>query len=195
MKKRIFLIDLENVGKKCLEGMEALTMIDDIYICHNRYCGNEMSAVILDGLKKTKARVHKLYISNLYKNAMDFNLCIELGALVGEYGNSADYFIVSRDKGFDVAIDFLKNRGLHTQIRRVTSILADNEAQIQVAENRKLVTRLLPECNQYEINMAIKALDRVHTTAQYHNFLQENLKPDICHYVYIQTKHLVGALA
>lgn len=66
-----------------------------------------------------------------HDNALDFQLCTELGALI--HGNAADeYVIISEDKGFDAVVSYWSNKGI--KISRF-AILSTNPVKAQKRAN------------------------------------------------------------
>lgn len=190
--KRFFLIDLENVGGTFIKGIDKLTIADTLIICHNMTIKNTFKDTLERELLNTKAIVKKLEIANVAKNAMDFELMIQLGYLLREHGSSAQYFIVSNDTGFDVASDFPKHYDelKNVQVRRIVSLEANFSEEERIKSLEDEIAALLPEYPKKVIKIVRTALDDSRTTVQLNNFLQKHLFHDFQD-IFPKVKHLL----
>ena len=96
----VYLIDFENVHLSGLAGISCLEKKDSIII----FCREPDVTRIKKYLKKTdhKCKVSYFLVTASTKNAADF----EIVSFIGVEHNSAEmFFIISRDHGFDVAIE------------------------------------------------------------------------------------------
>ncbi len=172
--KRFFLVDIENVGKSFLNGIDRLTVEDTLIICNNTIAHKEFSPAILDGLTRTKATIRKFYIHNACKNAMDFELVIELGFLIAENGNHAQYYVVSNDKGFDVVNDYIKNKGLKTIVKRISSLdvyFKEEEDKKTMEEEIQEIMKTYPEKTT---KLVLKGIQQSSNLTELHTFLQKH---------------------
>lgn len=192
MKKRIFLVDLENVGRGGWDpfnakDMQSITQYDTFVLFHNTLRGT-ISTRIQSAFVASGAQLRIIEIQcGAGKNAMDFCLATQLGYLLAQEPN-AQYIIVSNDRGYEACIDFAKTIGADVTIARsVNGAVAKEEDQLQEREELK---RLLPDANKKVIAIAQQGLVRTSTCSDYHNFLQKRLKNDF-KMVYDATKHLV----
>lgn len=111
----IYLIDYENTGVKGLYGIENLQEDDLIVV----FYGPKTGAVPFDDHVRISTSVsHVEYIktSKTAKNYLDFQLTTYLGYLVAHTGIK-EYYVISRDSGYDSIVDFWKARGM-TVVRR-----------------------------------------------------------------------------
>lgn len=111
----IYLIDYENTGVKGLYGIEQLHEDDLIVV----FYGPKTGAVPFDDHVRISTSVsHVEYIktSKTAKNYLDFQLTTYLGYLVAHTGIK-EYYVISRDSGYDSIVDFWKARGM-TVVRR-----------------------------------------------------------------------------
>lgn len=184
--KRFFFVDIENVGKSFLNGIEKLTIEDTLIICNNTIVHNDFSPAILEGLTRTKAIIRKFYIHNAYKNAMDFELVIELGFLIHEHGNHAQYYVVSNDRGFDVVNDYLKNKGLNIVVKRIPNFDTSFNDEQLVKEIENDIQTLLPHYPKKIVRYIQKGIEQAASLAEFHNYLQNNK----CQDVYPKVKNL-----
>lgn len=192
MRKRIYFIDLENVGKKGLSGLETLKSTDELYIAHNRCIAAEISKAISDALQLTKASVHIVYLDNPYKNAMDFNICMLLGTKVQENGTKADYYIVSKDKAYDVVTDYVKTINQDIVANRIVSIEDMEKAN---REQQELINRIKYLLNnnytKYELDMILRAKETTQNRTEYYHFLEKHIRGSRCQTIFALTKSLV----
>jgi len=188
--KRYFLIDLENIGRTFIDGIETLTLEDTLIICHNKAIAENIPQDISAKLRQSKATVKMLFIDNTVKNAMDFCLCTQLGYLLAENGSSAKYYIVSKDKGFDIAMDFTRSINSRAEIKRVSSLRAQIEEDKLYKEERLKLEELLAGHNKKVINITQRCLDSCSTCFAFHNMLQKKLHPQEFRTVYAKVKHL-----
>lgn len=191
--KRFYLIDLENVGRTFLEGINKLTVEDTIIVCHNKVLADTIHPDIKDRLKLTKATVKQLTIDNTKKNAMDFCLCTQLGFLLAENGNCAKYYIVSKDRGFDVVKDFVKSINSKAEVKRIISLKSDFDEEENYNKEKQQLEELLVGHNPKVIKITRRCMDNSKTCFEFHNTLQKNLYPNEFADVYKKVKHLFSA--
>lgn len=144
--KKIFFIDIENIGKAFIEpAVKNLTISDELVLFNNRIRRQDFSQAILDGLSRIKATVKKVYLESANKNAMDFGIMMTLGQKMQENGNNCEYYIVSNDRAFEVATDIAKSNGITTKVRRIPTLdfAYDEEGRIRAEEEE--IRQLLPE--------------------------------------------------
>lgn len=189
--RRFFLIDIENVGKSFLDGIENLTVYDTLIICNNTMVYPDFSPTILEGLKKTKATVKKFYINSVSKNAMDFELMVEIGFLIATHGSNAEYFVVSKDRGFDIIDDYIKNKGLSTTVKRIPSLKGYVEEEQRIRDMENNIHTLLPQYPARIISTIQIAIDQAKTLQEFYSFLQKHLKYEV-DTIYPVVKHLFG---
>lgn len=101
---RIFLIDFENVHNDGLFGIDTLTEDDEIVIFYS-INADSISFEMLHKLMFCKAKLNYFKIRRGGKNALDFQLSSFLGYKLHE-NPTAEYFLISKDNGFDFVIDF-----------------------------------------------------------------------------------------
>lgn len=159
----IYLIDYENTGVKGLYGIERLKE-DDLVIV---FYGPKTGAVPFDEhVKISTASSHVEYIktTKTAKNYLDFQLTTYLGYLVAQTPVRT-FRIVSKDSGYDSAVDFWSKRGM--DIRRIENVAgekksseasgkrknaAPNQKQTKTDKQRKekksvVTEEVLPEAN------------------------------------------------
>lgn len=171
--KRILLIDKENTGKRFLNGLEQLTQNDKIIIFHYEKAG-EINQDILLPLSKCKAAVEIIKMNTHTKNAMDFQICTYVGYLYNQYKNTAEYYIVSDDKGYGASIEFLK-----THVDPKASIYQIGSNMELESHKETLLESLLKDKYQKKvINKIKKGIEVSKNKCEFHNYLQKNLNND-----------------
>lgn len=184
--KRYYLIDFENVGKKFLKGVEYLNTEDTVYLYHNLGRGASASPDVVNQLNLTKATIKIIPVYRNTINAMDFELVAHLGFLIGQNGNYAEYHIVSEDKGYVAAIDFLKNE---TGTTAVIDMVSDFGKIPEKNFTRESIADLLPKFPNKVIRITAEAFSSAKTLEEYHNLLEQKLSRD-AKTVYQLTKNL-----
>jgi len=178
--KHIYLIDKENTGNRFLNGIEKLKNEDIVVVFHYEQAGS-INQVVLSALANTRASVQIRKMNTHTKNAMDFQICTYLGYLYGKYQNKAKYHIISNDKGYEAAVEFLKTHIDPTiDINIMPSI--GHEKMVKNIQENPIRTIL----NSYSNKVVNKVLQGIKTTADindFHTFLQKNLNRD-CQNIY-----------
>ena len=115
-----YLIDLENVS---LHGLYGMNMPGEgseirIFLSNAAHVGTlEVQRDILD----SSASIETTFCSVQRKNALDFQLSSYLGYLIGtNAGWQYDYYIVSKDNGFDILASFWNEQNV--KVREVPGI-------------------------------------------------------------------------
>lgn len=115
--KKIFLVDTENVGYQLPESLPK-----DVYVylfVSDRF--------VVEKLNSQSYKYHKqleiidiglIVKQNQTKNAMDFCLVSKLSELVLKFSTKQKIIVVSKDKGYDVAIEFIKKQFSYSLIER-----------------------------------------------------------------------------
>ena len=172
--KRFFLVDLENVGKNGLAGINKLGVEDVIFIFHNEELREELPEFIETLLKHTPATTHVYRLKSHAKNGMDFHICMKLGELCMANGNTSEYYVVSNDKGFDCCNYYRDNMGIKTNMKRIESF----DVYCECKQEEELVRELLKDFPKAVIRRSVKGFCSTITRHEYHTFLQKNLKED-----------------
>lgn len=124
-----YLIDFENVGSDGLCGTEQLTENDNVIIFYSTNSG-KISMKMHQCICTSRANFKYFEISAGGKNALDFQLSTFLGFLLAKSENE-EFFIISKDRGFQHVITFWENRmnecGINSSLIRKTSISAEIE--------------------------------------------------------------------
>ena len=95
----IYLVDYENVNAGGFKGIELLSSDDDVYVFYSSKAAS-LSFETHKSLVSCKASVKYFEVGNGGKNALDFQLTLFTGYLLGK-GINQDIYLISNDKGFD----------------------------------------------------------------------------------------------
>ena len=106
----LYLVDFENVHDSGISGVTNLTENDDIFIFYS-VKSEHMSFDTHVSIMKSAARVKYIKLRRSAKNYLDFQLVTHLGYLIGS-GQPGPYFIISKDTGYDSALDYWKDHGV-----------------------------------------------------------------------------------
>ena len=180
--KRIFLIDKENTGERFLQGINTLTAKDTVIIFHWEDSG-AIKTSILETLSKSKAAIEIKKFHTHRKNALDFQICTYLGYLYGINGSDAKYYIVSNDRGYEAAVEFLKTN-LDSRIN--ISIVPNVDVDAVSVEDALLI-KLLTGHNSKVRRCVKQGIKQTQTLNDFHSFLQKNISRDY-HDVYMKVK-------
>ena len=153
-----YFIDYENVHDSGLTGIDKIDKDSVIYLLYSDACKN-VSIAFLEKVLNKEIRV-KLYKTETGKNALDFQLSSVLGYIikqnekqesrkgifkkqtVSEHPVKQEYFIISKDQGFDAIVEFWKQRNVN--ISRVHNLAGDvtvtvQEKKVQTPNKKKEV--------------------------------------------------------
>lgn len=131
----IYLVDFENVNESALEGIKILKSGDLVYIFHGEQL-KSISLSITKEMLETKADIEFVGIHKKAKNYLDFQLSTFLGYLIGK-GEKANFYIISKDTGFDSVIDFWKNRKISIIKQDSLIIKTVKQPSNNVTDNKK----------------------------------------------------------
>lgn len=104
---RLFLIDYENVNSAGLHGIGQASGADRIILFYS-HAANTLSFEIMDEMMDAHIMPERVCLEKSGKNALDFQLVTFLGYLIAKEKADA-YYIISRDSGFQSAINFCQN--------------------------------------------------------------------------------------
>ena len=117
----IYLIDYENVYGAGLTGLEKLTANDKIVIFYSNPAIAPLSFSAHLFIANRHPDIEFIDIIKSGPNYLDFQLCSYLGYLITR-NNSAAFFIVSKDTGFDSVITFWHKKKPDVKIKRTENI-------------------------------------------------------------------------
>ena len=114
----LIFVDYENVSIKGLNGIENLGDDSIVYLFYSENTAHlPMTAVAT--LNSSKADMRYI-LTKVGKNALDFTLASVLGFVIKERFQEDTFYIVSKDKGFDVLVDYWK--GNKVTVKVITSL-------------------------------------------------------------------------
>ncbi|MFR5876316.1 MAG: PIN domain-containing protein [Eubacterium sp.] len=107
-----FLIDYENESGRLVEGISLikLTRKDEVIIFYTKNA-TRITMELHRELENTKAKKEYIKVESGSPNALDFQLSSYLGACINE-NPEKEYYIVSRDKGFEAVCIFWRSNGV-----------------------------------------------------------------------------------
>ena len=110
---KYYFVDFENVHTDGLAGIDKLDNGTVVYILYAENCKN-ISLEILEKAEASGIRISAYKAHTGSKNALDFQLASLLGYVIGKTDpvGGTEYVIVSKDTGYDVVIDFWKQKGI-----------------------------------------------------------------------------------
>lgn len=119
VKKRLYLVDYENVSDAGLVGVDQLTGFDSVVI----FYGSKVKTIAYESLisiTSSNAAIEHLKAEKTAKNYLDFQLTTYLGYKLGK-DNYEEVFVISKDSGFDAVVDFWASKGV--KIKRQIAII------------------------------------------------------------------------
>lgn len=201
------LVDYENVwGTHGLKGVEYLNSGDILYIFYSQCC-SRIRAEYMDAIKSTECdfRVYKL--ANTGKNALDFYIASECGAL--SQNGETQIVIISNDKGFKAVSDFFQMR----ESKRKTNVIispniesglialnsAENAARRQDLQDRSKMLDIAVEharysernCVKNRLRTALTGTAYEHMISRIFEYADENQKA-APKQLYLGSLHLFG---
>lgn len=182
--KRIFYIDIENVGMKEISRIRELKETDKVILFINKN-EKELYKKVCFELSGSKAAVEIQTFNSRVKNALDFQICSSIGMFTEQI--SGEIYIVSKDKGYESAIEFFKNQG--KTIKRIESVNNLLHPQDDIQEKIREKTRQavsssgILQGTTKQIKLCIRVMCENATKKEFHNALQrafkdiENIRP------------------
>lgn len=157
-----YLVDFENVKKDGLDGIHKLGKEDKVCIFYSK----NADSITFDQhrrLIESKADIEFCKVDVGSKNALDFQLATQLGFLIAN--QTADvYYIVSKDKGFEILSGYWKNRGVSvTLIADITGRSHDHETQELKEELLEKLQEILREEEDVSVDEVLKIVQQYKT--------------------------------
>ena len=145
---RYFLVDLENVSN-CFKGIEKLSFgkKDNLVVFYR----DNLHRVIINSYKNILSAIFKsvtyIEITSTCKDALDFNLDLYIGYLIGKFtGSRLEIYIISRDRGYrsisDCTRKLLSNTTFKISIRILSSFAEETKIYSRKV-TRNLVNALM----------------------------------------------------
>lgn len=126
----LIFVDYENVSIKGLSGIENLGDDSIVYLFYSENTAH-LPMTTVATLNSSKADMRYI-LTKVGKNALDFTLASVLGFVIKERFQEDAFYIVSKDKGFDVLVDYWK--GNKVTVKVITS-LTQISAKKKTAKN------------------------------------------------------------
>ena len=105
-----FLVDYENVHYAGLRGVDFLNEYDRLTIFYSDKCPNIIKRD-LDTIKSSGCPLDTCRLLHHGKNALDFYIAVRVGEEIAKVGeDKLTIVIVTKDRGFDVILDYCKMR-------------------------------------------------------------------------------------
>lgn len=173
--KRVFLIDVENVGVKGLSSIErTVSNRDKVIVFHSYIHGDDISESIMEKIRN-KAGVYEVIKTYTHtKNAIDFQICTYLGYMVKQEITGTTYYVVSSDKGYQASLEFLKKLEPAAKIKQISSTLEVAEEIDAIAE----IKNILSGFSKKAISVTTTAMQCTDSLSDYHNYICLKLKDD-----------------
>ncbi len=153
-----YLVDYENVKKDGLDGIHMLGEEDKVCIFYSK----NADSITFDQhrrIMESKASIEFCKVDVGSKNALDFQLATQLGFLIANRA-SEQYYIVSKDKGFEILGGYWKSRGVAvTLIADITGRSHDHETQ----ELREKLATLIKEDEDVTVDVVLKIIQQYKT--------------------------------
>ena len=133
-----YFIDFENVHSDGLKGIETLEKFSNINILYSDN-SKSMSLEVIEKAAKNNVKINAYKIV-AGKNALDFQLSSYLGYFIGITESvDCEFFIVSKDTGFDCVVEFWNDRGI--KISRIHSLMGESFPEPAKEEKKVTVTQ------------------------------------------------------
>jgi len=157
-----YLVDFENVKKDGLDGIHKLEEDDRVCILYSK----NADSITFEQHKKiieSKAKIELCKVDVGSKNALDFQLATQLGFLIAN--KAADcYYIVSKDKGFEILSGYWKSRGISvTLIADIMGRSHDQETQELKGRLQEVLTEILRENDDVTVDEVLKTIQQYKT--------------------------------
>lgn len=157
-----YLVDFENVKKDGLDGIHKLEQEDRVCILYSK----NADSITFEQHKKimeSKADIELCKVDVGSKNALDFQLATQLGFLIAN--KSADnYYIVSKDKGFEILSGYWKSRGVSvTLIADIMGRRHDHEMQEMKEKLQEMLSEILRENDDVTVEEVLKTIQQYKT--------------------------------
>lgn len=157
-----YLVDFENVKKDGLDGIHKLGEEDKVCILYSKNADSitfEQHRKIME----SKAEITLCKVDVGSKNALDFQLATQLGFLIAN--KTADsYYIVSKDKGFEILSGYWKSRGVSvTLIADIMGRSHDQETQELKKKLQESLTEILRENDDVTVEDVLKTIQQYKT--------------------------------
>lgn len=157
-----YLVDFENVKKDGLDGIHMLGSEDTVCIFYSKNA-DSITFDLHRRLMESKATIELCKVEVGSKNALDFQLATQLGFLIASK-SAKSYYIVSRDKGFEILSGYWKNREVSVAlIADITGKSPDNETQELREKLENILKENLAEDDRVTVDEILKIVQQYKT--------------------------------
>lgn len=178
---RYYLIDFENTAAYGFNGIEKLRKSDKVVIFYSDNSAR-ISVDDLNTVMSSKALVEFVKIDYLGHNALDFNLTMYVGKIIGQFrGKTLEINIISKDAGYDTLKDAPFSYSAKVTIDRHPTIL---ESLPELADHfgiikKQIVTEQLTAINMEKYaDEATKAVAVAKNKSELHAILFSRYKSE-----------------
>lgn len=167
-----YLVDFENVKKDGLDGIHKLEEGDMVCIFYSK----NADSITFDQhrrIMESKAEIDFCKVDVGSKNALDFQLATQLGYLIAN--QSADtYYIVSKDKGFEILSGYWKSRNVSvTLIADISGRSHDHDTQELREQLSEKLQEILKEDKDVNVDAVLKIVQQYKTKQGISNALMK----------------------
>lgn len=157
-----YLVDFENVKRDGLDGIHLLGEEDKVCIFYSK----NADSITFDQhrrIMESKASIEFCKVDVGSKNALDFQLATQLGFLIANRA-AGQYYIVSKDKGFEILGGYWKSRGVSvTLIADIMGRSHDHETQELREKLSEKLQEILKEEKDVNVDVILKMIQQYKT--------------------------------
>lgn len=188
--KRVFFIDYENVDTNGLNGLSSLTSQDEIYIYYSE-SHSRMSFGLHRRLCESRALIMYRKIRDKSKNALDEELMQEADTVIND--TKADYYIISKDRGYDRFIKELRSYGY--KVYRNENIKSTNDDK-RVELQNKIRSRIgnMYDLSEEQVEWIASAIMKADNKSELNRSLQKMFYNKDVKYVFERIKDITYSM-
>jgi hypothetical protein len=175
-----YLVDYENVHNSGLDGILKLKAKDTVIIFYSLNVSGSVPLDVHTAILNCPAKVkYQLVATEDIPSALDFQISTFLGYLIGTTSEKK-VTIVSKDKGYEVLIDFWKNHKRNIKVFLSPTIDRQKGIEIVKIDNDMLkrISAALEDKNltDKQIRMIYGFFDKAKNNIEYNNLICWNFK-------------------
>ena len=187
-RNRIYLVDLENVGRKGLLGIRDLEKADRVYVFHN---GTHGTMPDFFGSTKPDCFFKVISLYNHHAQALDLTLAAQFGSLLTKNPGS-EFVIISKDRGFESLQGYAKACfGMTVKMAPSIAASCHNLPPRDQETERQELEGIFPEETKKFLDLVQRALTNAGSKHEYKLMLQKIFAPAEFLPVYTKTRHMV----
>lgn len=188
--ERVFFIDYENVDTAGLDGLGRLNSNDTVYIYYSEK-HSRMTFGLHRRITESPASFQYRKIKGNTKNYLDNELMKEAGKFISD--TRADYYIISKDKGYESFVKEKKKAGFRTFL--LVDIKMCNEVKLDWL--RSTVKNRLVKDSKAKYNLTDEQISKIakwileaNNKSELNNHLQELFYNDDVKYIFTRLRDL-----